>query len=343
MRVLIVRLGAFGDIIHTLPLAADLHRLGARIDWVCDEPWRILLEDNPVIDRCFTVPRKQWKNKINIINGSMFAYLRQLRRQLKARDYDFGIDAQGRAKSTIANCLSGARIRVSHAWPVAQEGSYFFSHRRAPSSAEHIVDKMRALSLPIVGDQHLKGPDVFPLPAWASERAWAGDYCSEHGLQDFWIWNLGGTWPTKLWPLDKQAAFLSLLSDAGHQVVVTWGPGWEEAHAQQLIEQEPRAHMAPPTTLPQLAALIAQSQIFVSGDTGPLHLARALEVPAVGLFGPVPATRNGPRGLGYRNIQAPGALWERKDLTKVHMERISPKQVYRVALEAISEITAKNV
>jgi heptosyltransferase-1 len=98
------------------------------------------------------------------------------------------------------------------------------------------------------------------------------------------------------------------------------------------------AILAPPTTIPQLAAIIRHARVFVSGDTGPLHLSLALGRPAVGLFGPVPAARNGPRGRGYRTLQAPGAAWERKDVSKVNMGALSADDVMAAALAACAEL-----
>jgi heptosyltransferase-1 len=337
MRVLIVRLGAFGDIIHTLPLASDLFRAGANIDWVCDQHWSVLFEDNPIIDRYFTISRKKWKNTKAFFNGDLLNAARLLRRELRERRYDLVIDAQGRAKSSLIAFLSGARGRISHCWPTASEGSSLMSQRRMPNNQEHIVDQMRNLGLLALGKSHPMGSWSFPLPDWKAEKTFAAEYLKQQQIKKFWIWNVGATWPTKLWPMSLQAKLLTLLCDRGHEIMICWGPGLEEGHARKLCADEPRAHLAPATTLPQLAGFISRAEILLSCDTGPLHLAMAMQKPAVGLFGPVPAGRNGPRGPGYRNIQAPGALWERRDVSKVHMDAISPKQVYNEALAALAE------
>ena len=336
MRVLIIRLGAFGDILHTLPLAADLAAAGCEVDWVCDEPWQVVLENNPAISRVFPVPRKKWKRRGAWFNGAIVNGLRHLAKSLRARHYDVAIDAQGRSKSALVALISGARARVCHRSPIASEAAWLLSQRRFPGEAEHIVDKIRSLGLSVLKHK----PDAqwhFPLPVWVDEHTWAQAFFDKESLQRPWIWNVGGTWPTKLWPLESQKALLKLLCDEGKQVVVTWGPGWEQEHAEELLKAEPRAVMAPASSLSQLAALIHGAEIMISCDTGPLHLALALDVPAVGLFGPVPAERNGPRGRGYRNIQAPGELWERRDISKVNMSAITPQQVYQEALKCLAE------
>jgi ADP-heptose:LPS heptosyltransferase len=97
----------------------------------------------------------------------------------------------------------------------------------------------------------------------------------------------------------------------------------------------PTAVLAPPTDIPQLGALLSQCRLLVSGDTGPLHLAAASGCVTVGLFGPVPRERNGPRGVGHVNLQAPGAAWERRRVALGRMGDILPAQVTAAALQAL--------
>ena len=149
--------------------------------------------------------------------------------------------------------------------------------------------------------------------------------------------NVGAGWPSKVWPEERQIGFLRALAECGTPVLLVWGSAAERAVAERIIDAADYGVLAPPTTLPQLAGLLAQARVVVSGDTGPLHLALALGVPAVGLFGPVPAERNGPRGQGYRTLQAPGAAWERKDVAKGAMGDIGVEAVVAAAEEAIKD------
>jgi ADP-heptose:LPS heptosyltransferase len=146
--------------------------------------------------------------------------------------------------------------------------------------------------------------------------------------------NVGAGWPTKVWPRERQSAFARLCQERALPLVLVWGSASERSMAEAIIADAGSGLMAPPTTIPQLAGLLAQTRVLVSGDTGPLHLCMALGRPAVGLFGPVPAERNGPRGSGYRTLQAPGAAWERKDVTKVDMGVLSADMVLDAALAA---------
>jgi heptosyltransferase-1 len=132
-------------------------------------------------------------------------------------------------------------------------------------------------------------------------------------------------------------AFARLLRGRGIPLVVVWGSAAERTVAEQVVDGADHGILAPPTSIPQLAGLLSHAAVVVSGDTGPLHLALALGTPAVGLFGPVPAERNGPQGRGYRTLQAPGAAWERKDVSKVDMGAISEAAVLEAALTARDE------
>ncbi len=341
MRVLIVRLGAFGDIIHTLPLMADLCAAGMTVDWVLEDRWAPILRGCAALGTIHEVPRKSLRGKGSGLRTRFLAW-RRLTRRLRACDYHAVIDAQGLAKSALVAAGAGARLRVGHGRAQAREFSWLVSERRSPTCVEHVIDRQRALALPLLGARHPRGPWRFPLPAWPAERAWAASWCDRHDLPTSgpgraWMLNVGAGWPTKVWPLRRQIEFARLLSRRRQPLVLLWGSHAEHDLAEEIIGESAHGLLAPPTTIPQLAGLIAAAQLVVSGDTGPLHLSLALGTPAVGLFGPVPATRNGPRGPGYRTLQAPGALWERRDVTLVDMGAIAAEQVVAAALQALAD------
>jgi heptosyltransferase I len=333
MRVLIVRLGAFGDIIHTLPLAADLHRAGHTIGWVCEDRWACVLQGSPVVRHVHQLPRKGLRTSGTV---TRWLLLRRLARELRAGDYEVVIDAQGLAKSAVVAALSGAGRRIGHARPRSREGAWLISGQRVPVSATHVIDQQRALGLPLLHGA-ARGGWSFPLPPWSAQRQWAIDWLMSQGLDPRsgrrpLMLNVGAGWPTKVWPQERQIAFAQACAARSLPLVLVWGSPDEQAIAKAIVAASPGTHLAPFTTIPQLAGLIAQARVLVSGDTGPLHLGLALDVPAVGLFGPVPATRNGPRGRRYRTLQAPGAAWERKDVSKVDMGALSAEAVLAEAM-----------
>jgi ADP-heptose:LPS heptosyltransferase len=175
------------------------------------------------------------------------------------------------------------------------------------------------------------------LPAWTSERAWAAQWLVKAGLHQPWLLNVGAGWPTKVWPKQRQIEFAKAVKTRGKPLLLLWGNHQEHDLAEEIVTEARHGVLAPPTSIPQLAGMIAHGAVLVSGDTGPLHLGLALGTPAIGLFGPVPAERNGPRGRGYRTFQAPGAAWERNDVARVDMGTIAAFAVVEAAAAMISE------
>ncbi len=328
VRILIVRLGAFGDIVHTLPLAADLAAAGHEVHWLCEDRWAVLLRGSAAVTQVHELPRRVLRSTVGW--GPKWRVFRQLLRQLRRARFELVIDAQGLAKSAVFSAFCGASRRIGHQLPRAREGSWLISHMRTPANATHVIDQQRALGLPLLqGGAH--GPWRFPLPAWTAEHVWAQAWLRARGLHQPWVLNVGAGWPTKVWPPARQVAFARLCQARGVMLLVVWGNAAEHAIAEQIVRESGHGAVAPDTTIPQLAGLLAGAAVVVSGDTGPLHLALAVGTPAVGLFGPVPAERNGPRGRSYRTLQAPGAAWERRDVSKVDMGAISAMQVVEAA------------
>lgn len=336
MQVLIVRLGAFGDIVHTLPLAADLVAAGHSVGWLLEDRWAPLLEGSPAVARLHRLPRRALKDRSLAATARLLA-LRALVREVRAVGYDAVIDAQGLAKSALFAALSAAPCRVGHARPRARELSWLVSRHRAPVAATHVIDQQRALGLPLCRATPARGPWRFPLPAWNEERRWAGQWLARQRLDAPWVLNVGAGWPTKVWPRQRQIEFARAAQARRRPLVLAWGSHAEHDLAEEILAEARYGVLAPPTSIPQLAGLLAHAAVVVSGDTGPLHLALALGTPAVGLFGPVPAERNGPRGRGYRTFQAPGAAWERKDVSKVDLGAIAADAVAQAAAEAAAE------
>jgi len=323
MRILIVRLGAFGDIVHTLPLAADLQSAGHDVHWLCEDRWSCLLEGSPAIAGLHRLPRRvlrtaPWPRRVSTFY--------RLVREVRDRSYDLVIDAQGLAKSGLLSTLAGADGRVAHAPPRGRELSWLGAQHQVVTSSVHVIDQQRDLSRAIGVTP--AGPWRFPLPAWNTERAWAAGWLAERGLRRPWLLNVGAGWPTKVWPEERLTACAKAC--ATRPFLLLWGgPGEREVATR--ISVATGAALAPDTTIPQLAGLLSQAGVLISGDTGPLHLARALDTPAVGLFGPVPRERNGPQGDRWLNLQAPGAAWERRDISKVDMGAISVTDVISAA------------
>jgi len=285
-KIVIVRLGAMGDLIHALPAAAALRRAfpQARIDWIVDERHRELLDLVPVIDR-----------RIAIDTGSVASMLEAVR-ELRRSRYDSALDLQGLLKSAVLARLSGAARVIGFPTPLLRERlAALFYTETAGVAAEHVIRKNLSLLKALDVDPQL-APIEFPLEDRRPEIAAAAR--QRLGIQPhdrFAIINPGAAWPNKRWPPVYFAEVAAALkSTHGLPSVVLWGPG-EERLAQDVVDaSHGSAVVSPQTTLADLVSLTKAAALMVSGDTGPLHVAGAVGTPLVGIFGPTNPERNGP-------------------------------------------------
>jgi lipopolysaccharide heptosyltransferase I len=281
-RILIVRLGSLGDLVHTLPAVAALRRRfpQATIDWLVDAPHRAFLELVPIVSSLIVLP------------GRTAAAWLETRRTLRARDYDVALDFQGLLKSAALARLSGAKRVLGFERSALREGAAapLYTERVPVDDSRHVIQKNLQLAASLIGDTPV--PLEFPILAPASlviDRFLSGI------AGPFALINPGAAWPNKRWPPDRLAAMARQLRDRhAMSSVILWGPGEEES-AQAIVDAAAgAARLAPQTALPDLVALARHARLMVSGDTGPLHIASALGVPTVSLFGPTNPARNGP-------------------------------------------------
>jgi ADP-heptose:LPS heptosyltransferase len=183
------------------------------------------------------------------------------------------------------------------------------------TTAAHVVDRNCELLAPL--GVRVPSP-TFDMPDWpVSRHRMSGWLATLKLATPPAIINPGAGWPSKIWPEDRFAAVARRLHD-DHAIrsIVVWGGAAEQAAAERIAAAAPRATvLAPKTSLQDLGAMCRLGRLFVSSDTGPLHLAAAVGTPCVGLFGPVPADRNGPYGAGHATVEPPADLrpaWERR-------------------------------
>lgn len=289
MKTLAVRLSSIGDVVHTLPAAAALRRLGHDVVWLVEPAARVLLEGNPVA-RPIAAPAAR---------VSRWRAARATLRTLRAARCDLALDFQGLWKSAAWARLSGARRVAGWDRPFRREPASALllreRVRRAPART-HVIDKNLAL-LEGLGFE-TGGTYEFPLPPLDHPAATVAAELARRGVSEFAVLNPGGGWPGKLWPAEHFGALARGLRAQGLTPLVTWGPG-EEALADAVVSaSDGKAQRAFPTTLLELAALAQRARVFVAADTGPLHLACAVGAPVVGLYGPTDPERNGPFGRG---------------------------------------------
>jgi len=290
MRLLIVRLSSFGDVIHALPLAANAKRAGAEVAWLVEPAYRGVLEGNPDVARVFVADTKRWRRRP--FSPGTASDLARLGRALREFAPDRTLDAQGLWKSALLARAAGAPVIGFAAADRKEPTSALLCDEPVrPLPGGHVVDRNLALAeaagIPI---SH-RSPDAAYLLRRPSPEA---DSFLADQPTPFAVYHPGAGRPEKTWGEARFAALAELLSaDAGLSPVVSWGPGDEE-RALRMAELLPGARVLPLLPAEGLARVAARASLFVAGDTGPLHLADALGVPTLALFGPTDPARNGP-------------------------------------------------
>ncbi|MEP6992964.1 MAG: glycosyltransferase family 9 protein [Acidobacteriota bacterium] len=291
MRLLIVRLSSMGDVIHALPLARNARRAGAAIGWVIERAFAGLLAGNTDCDAIFVADTRGWRARP--LAAATLREVRNLRRRLRAFAPDGTLEVQGLWKSALIARAAGAPV-IGFAAPERREsGSAIFCDVRVTPStrARHIVERNLALLSPLGIPPLELSPDARYLGAAPHPAA---DEFLAAAPPGFVLFHPGAARPEKTWEESRFAALArGLLRERGLPPVISWGPG-DEDRVRRLRALLPEASVAPLLDFPGLARVSAASRLFVAGDTGPLHLADALGVPTLALFGPTDPARNGP-------------------------------------------------
>ena len=283
MNILIVRLGALGDIVHAVPAAAAIRGAfpDARIDWLVEAKHRGIVDLVTVVDGVVTLDAATPGGWIDVV------------RRLRPVRYDVALDFQGLMKSAVLARASGARrVAGFSLWHLREKSARpFYSDVGVRLQADdHVIRKN--LSLLTTLGIHTETIE-FPLrhvPSPALDQV-----AHEQGGRPFALINPGAAWPNKRGPPERFGEMAAFLREVrGLSSLVLWGPG-EQAIAQAVVDASSgAARVAPPTTLADLLALSRAASLMVSGDTAPLHIAAAVSTPVVALFGPTDPLRNGP-------------------------------------------------
>ncbi|HTM24649.1 MAG TPA: glycosyltransferase family 9 protein [Vicinamibacterales bacterium] len=282
MNLLIVRLGALGDVVHAIPAAAAI-RAGlpdARIDWLVDARYRAIVDLVPVVDHVIPLERPALRGWTHAIGA------------LRQTAYDVAIDLQGLLKSAVLARASGAtRVVGFSIWHLREKTARPFYSAAGGSEGGHVIEKnLRLLQTLGIDDREIR----FPISGAASA---ALERFRERvpAERPFALINPGAAWPNKRWPAERFGELAAFLHDAcGMTPVVIWGPGEEALVASVIGASTGTAIAAPPTGITDLVAFARAAALMVSGDTGPLHIATAVGTPTVSLFGPTDPLRNGP-------------------------------------------------
>jgi heptosyltransferase-1 len=325
MNILIVRLGALGDIVHTIPAAAALRAAmpDARIDWIVDARQRAIVDLVPVLDRVVTLQARTLRAWTDAV------------RELRTVAYDAALDFQGLMKSAMLARASGARrVAGFSIWHLREKTArpFYSETDEAPDEEganEHVIQKNLRL-LRVVGVASTR----IEFPIARVESAACADVARAVGGEPFALINPSAAWPNKRWPAARFGEVAAFLREVRRmRAVVLWGPG-EEALADEVVNSSSGAALAaPPTDVADVLELSRRAALIVSGDTGPLHLAAAVGTPSVAIMGPTDPRRNGPWA-------SDDVIVSRYEACGCHYDRRCHQQEWCLEPVTVSEVTA---
>jgi heptosyltransferase-1 len=343
LRVLIVRLGAMGDVLHAMPAVAALRAQlpECHVGWVIEPRWApLLMADGaaartptmPLVDEVHTANARGWARQPLAL--STWRAMRGLRRELHTQRYNLAIDLQGAVRSALIGRASGAEL-VGEAEPRETPARWFFQ-RKVATRGVHVIEQAAEV---VAGATGLTlAPMLPPLPVdGAAERRVAAMLPDAQALV---LLHPGAGWGAKRWPAERYGALAAALKARGYAVVVNCAPG-EEALAADVVRSSGGAAQTIATNMvaTDMAELIAMTRrcaLVIGGDTGPAHLACALGKPVVGLYGPTDPARNGPWGVPFRVLRHPESRRDhaRRSAPEAGLLTIEPEEV----LAAVEEL-----
>jgi heptosyltransferase-1 len=301
-RLLIVRLSAMGDVIHTLPAAQALRDAfpQATIGWLIEERWAELLcapgfrrrglrtPQRPLVDWVHTVNLTGWRRSLFTMRN--LQEIATVWNDVRGAQYDVVVDLQGAMRSALLAHWSGAPVVYGSAEPRESPASLWYT-RRAIARGTHVIEQNLSVAQAITQTKiAVPRPE---LPRDPETEARIGQRLKENGIHNFAILNPGAGWGAKRWPAERYGIIAQKLAELGVRSILNFGPGEEDLVREAEAASEGAAN-AMRCTLTELIALTRRAGLFIGGDTGPLHLAAALDVPTVAIFGPTDPARNGP-------------------------------------------------
>ncbi len=285
MKILIIRMSAIGDIIHTLPVLTTLRENypDAEIHWLVDKKMAKVLEFETRIDKLIQV---ELKGKLPVIQK--IRNLHELINNLKSEKYDHVFDFQGLIKSAMISFFTSSVARTG--FSDTKEYTTPFYTEKFPRQGKHVVEMNLSLIKQYFKDIIISRDSNLSVSENSLKKA--EDFYSEDKNLKILI-NVGGGWETKKYPIEQLGKAIKIAEEKleNTSFYILHGPG-EEKDAEYI--ENITGKIVPDKNLDEMFAFIKHSDLFISADTGPLHGAAAMKIPCIGLFGPTDFERNGP-------------------------------------------------
>lgn len=295
MKILFVKLGAIGDIVHALPALAVVREAlpDASISWVAEALSAEVLRGNELIDDLIEVDTRTLRNRRN--PGGLFAEFRRQARSIRKDRFDIALDLQGLIKSAMLAKLSGAKRRIGFDRLSLREPAsrVFLTESVKIEPGMHVLDKNIKLVCSGLDIKRHTESYRFPIFTDASHKAEAAAIAAAiEG--DFALLNPAGGWVTKLWPAENYGRLADRLwEDLGLRSIIVTGPKEKDLADRVISTSRTGKLTVADTSIKGFYELSKLASIYIGGDTGPTHLAVAARTPVVGIFGPTEWWRNG--------------------------------------------------
>jgi lipopolysaccharide heptosyltransferase I len=302
MKILLVRLSSFGDVVFTLPLAKALRGEGDRLAWAVEGPLAELVEGAPYVDEVLVATTRAWRRRP--LSAHTRGELRTFLDALGAFEPDVVVDAQGLLKSAWITFAARARRKVGFGFRTATEraNALVTGERVDVPAGTHVVDRGLALAERVLGRGGFpRTPDVSHLVARPAPDV--DEWAAARPARPFALLQPFSSRPAKEWDTGTTAAFCRSLAATGLDPVLRWGPGERERAAEIAALSDGAASLAPPSPPAASARLASLATLFVGADSGPTHLAAAAGTPTVALYGPTDPARYGPVGPRVRILR----------------------------------------
>ncbi|SEQ91939.1 heptosyltransferase-1 [Amphritea atlantica] len=295
-KILLVKMSSLGDLLHTMPAVTDAlaNIEGLKIDWLCEEPFVDIARLHPGVN---VIPhgRLRWKKRRFALETLTEQY--HFYKALRQTKYDLVIDAQGRIKSARVGWLSGAPVCGPDKYSATDpETRVFYKQGISTLSVTNAVDKVRLLFSRAL-DYELAGDACFGIEAGklaSCPENWQGKYVFFHGT----------TWQSKHWPEREWIRLLELAKKREKGVLLPWANEEERLRAERIVSQAGWGEILPKMSLWDLCGIIARSNGAVGVDTGLMHVAAAMGIPTVSVFGSTSVALTGAQGNNVTNLQA---------------------------------------
>ncbi len=321
MKVLIVKTSSMGDVIHTLPALTDAGRAipGITFDWVVEENFVDIPSWHPLVESVIPVAWRRWRK--NLFSKKTAQEFFDFCKIVRAKKYDLIIDAQGLLKSAVLTRIAQGR---SVGWSLQSArdpfASLFYKKRymTAKRTEQHAVTRLRDLFSKALG---------YALPSSMADYGVDRHYFEANTDTSYLVFLHGTTWNAKHWPESYWIQLAEMASDAGYHVKVAWGNEAEVQRAMRIRDASSAVAVLPRKSITEMAAVLAHAKAIVAVDTGLCHLAAALDVPTVSLYGPTDPTLSGAVGKSqvHLRVDFPCSPCLSRECTYPGRETMSPQ------------------